>query len=148
MVFGGTFMLQVEENNSSLYWGPFFSVYSLFFSCIPTPGSSSMASACGGSLALMDAGTKYGTYKDKLCVIMCYRIWKWPKASKMYFFATLRSSSNKCSGRCSHRPHYQVQSGKRGHWGLSFADRHPGECSSHCYCCYWVLKNTSSGLLL
>lgn len=29
-------------------------------------GSSSMASACGGSLALMDAGTKCGTYEDKL----------------------------------------------------------------------------------
>lgn len=30
-----------------------------------------MASACGGSLALMDAGTKYGTYKDKLRMLMC-----------------------------------------------------------------------------
>lgn len=89
---------------------------------------------------------KCGSSKDKLHVIMCYRTWNWAKASKFFFFlATLRSSSVKSSGRCSHRTCYQVQSGKRGYRGLSLADRYPGECSSHCYICCLVLKNTLLG---
>lgn len=51
-------MLQGEENTLACIESHFSVFNPCFFSCIPTPGSSSMASACGGSLALMDAGTK------------------------------------------------------------------------------------------
>lgn len=92
-------------------------------------------------------GCRYKIMHLKWWMRMCYRIWKQPKASKcdfLIFFATLRSSSVQCSGRCGHRPGHQVQPGKRGDWGLSLADRHPGECSSHC-CCLKIFFWPSSG---
>ena len=105
-------------------------------------GSSSMASACAGSLALMDAGTRHVSYPvNSICckivqtsiifritekniyicftrvgfLMVSYHAVQFCDVAHKSVSVSPRCSHLLCCGRCSHRPHLQGQC-RETHW--------------------------------